>query len=253
MYLEHRPGLIGHFAANGWEAAGALLAHACRQLADRGCTIAVGPMDGNTWQSYRFVTDEGSVPRFLFEPNHPPEWPEHFTRYGFFPLAQYVSNLNRDLKQQDQRGKECEARFTEMGVRIRLVDLERLEKDLRSIYAISVRSFSNNFLYTPISEQEFIELNEPLLRYIRPELLMLAELEGRAVGFVFTIPDWLQGERARAIDTVIMKTLHGKGFKKYDIVAAMERLFDAGEIENEEYGPDSKPRARIVRADGDEK
>ena len=36
---------------------------------------------------------------------------------------------------------------------------------------------------------------------------MLAELEGRAVGFVFTIPDWLQGERGRAIDTVVMKTL----------------------------------------------
>ena len=49
----HRPGIIGHYAA-GAEAAGtALLKAACRELAARGCTVAVGPMDGNTWRSYR--------------------------------------------------------------------------------------------------------------------------------------------------------------------------------------------------------
>lgn len=207
LYPRHRLGVIGHFAVDSRETASALLSHACRQLADRGCTLAVGPMDGSTWRSYRFVTQRGSAPPFFLEPNHPPEWPEHFTQFGFTPLAQYISNLNHDLNQEDRRGRECETRFHEMGVHIRLIDLERFEDELRSIYAIAARSFTHSFLSTPISEREFVECHLPLKPYIRPELVMFAERENRAVGFVFTIPDWLQAERRVEIDTVIIKTL----------------------------------------------
>src|SRR5690242_9792639 len=50
-YQQHRVGLIGHYAAAD-TLAEALLRHACDRLRQAGCTIAIGPMDGNTYNRY---------------------------------------------------------------------------------------------------------------------------------------------------------------------------------------------------------
>src|SRR5437868_11557593 len=44
-----RLGVIGHYAARDDACASLLLENACDKLRQRGCTLAVGPMDGNTW------------------------------------------------------------------------------------------------------------------------------------------------------------------------------------------------------------
>src|SRR5436190_8969300 len=73
----HRLGVIGHYAACNAGAAAELLKRACAQLSKRGCSRAVGPMDGNTWRRYRFVTDRGNAPAFFLEPENPAAWPRH--------------------------------------------------------------------------------------------------------------------------------------------------------------------------------
>src|ERR1700722_2883617 len=50
IYPGQRLGLIGHYFAQVPEAGPVLLRLACRELAAQGCTLAVGPMDGNTWR-----------------------------------------------------------------------------------------------------------------------------------------------------------------------------------------------------------
>src|SRR2546423_463105 len=93
-YQAHRLGYIGHYAVTDPRAAPQILALACDRLAARGCTLAVGPMDGNTWQRYRFLTERGSEPPFFLEPDNPDEWPRQWAEHGFTPLAEYYSALN---------------------------------------------------------------------------------------------------------------------------------------------------------------
>jgi RecA-family ATPase len=45
----------------------------------------------------------------------------------------------------------------------------------------------------------------------------------------------------------ILSTTHGKGLKRHEIAAAMERLFTDGKICCQDYGRPSNPRRRIVR------
>jgi len=76
-------GAVGHFAAVNREAARLVLDTACEVLRARGATLAVGPMDGNTWRRYRLVVDAGTEPPFFLEPTNPPEWPRWFTDAGW--------------------------------------------------------------------------------------------------------------------------------------------------------------------------
>src|SRR5580700_3002569 len=64
-------GVIGHYAAADARSGVAILSHAADQLSRHGFSLAVGPMDGNTWRRYRLLTQRGQEPPFFLEPNNP--------------------------------------------------------------------------------------------------------------------------------------------------------------------------------------
>ncbi len=205
-YEHHRVGVIGHYAATSDDAAAALLTAAQQRLRAAGCTLAIGPMNGNTWRSYRFITERGDEPIFFLEPANPAEWPAQFERAGFSSLASYFSALNSDLSRPDPRVHSFERKIAKAGVVFRSANAN-LRSELRNIYAVSQISFRDNFLYTEIPEAEFIALYEPILPIARPELVLIAEQAGECVGYLFAIPDFALKASGADVDTFIIKTV----------------------------------------------
>jgi GNAT superfamily N-acetyltransferase len=201
-----RLGVIGHYVSVDDIAAAELLARCADELRAKGCRLAVGPMDGNTWRRYRFVTERGSEPAFLMEPDNPESYPVQWTRAGFRPLATYFSALADDLTRDDPQVTRAWQRFHERGVRIRAMDSAHFEEELRRIYALSTRSFVSNLLYTPISEAEFIAQYSAIREHVVPELVLMAELNGELLGYLFAVPNWVEASRGR-VSTVIVKTV----------------------------------------------
>jgi L-amino acid N-acyltransferase YncA len=206
-HAEHRLGLIGHYAVAEPEGAAPLLQLACTQLAEHGCTLAVGPMDGNTWRRYRLLTERGTEPIFFLEPDNPDDWPGHFLSQGFTVLAQYYSAVNTDLDRPEPRMVEIAQRVADQGITLRHLDLDRFEEEMRAIHALSLESFRANLLYTPIGPEEFLAQYRSIRPHVRPELVFLAERRGLLAGFLFAIPNLLQARRGEAIDTAIIKTM----------------------------------------------
>jgi GNAT superfamily N-acetyltransferase len=203
----HRVGIIGHYAACDAEAAIALLHLACSELAQQGCTLAIGPMDGNTYRRYGLLTQRGTEPLFFLELDNPDDWPDHFTSSGFAPLANYFSALQVGLDQEHPRVSTLAQWFGKEGGVIRNIDITHFDDELRRIYRVVIASFRDNFLASPITEMDFFDQYRLLRPYVRPELVLLAEREGEPIGFAFVIPDWLQAHRRAAIDTIVVKTL----------------------------------------------
>jgi len=221
-------GVVGHYAAADEAGAIALLTHAQTELAQQGCTYAIGPMDGTTWQRYRLVsgspTEGQPEPPFFLEPTNPEEWNRHFSQTGFAPIATYSSALNLDLGQRDERLGKVAVRLERQGVRVRSLDLAQFEAELQRIYALSCESFQHNFLYTPISAEAFNVQYMKVQPYVRSEFVLLAEkltdpsthvLSRDLVGFLFAIPDWLEAQRGEALTTLIVKTVAVKPGRTY--------------------------------------
>ena len=210
-YLGHSLGLIGHYAASDENSGSQILRHACQQLAARGCTMAVGPMDGNTWRRYRFITERGAEPAFFLEPDNLDDWPLQFTAEGFVALATYTSALDSDLSSElggtRPRLSAIAERVFRMGITIRQASADHMDAELHRILAVSLRSFQNNFLYTPVEESEFLAQCRKLLPFVRHEFVLLAERDSIPVGFVFGVPDALRIKRCQRNDTLIIKTV----------------------------------------------
>ena len=200
-------GAIGHFAAHNNEAASVLLEEASRALARRGCVIAVGPMNGNTWRSYRLVTDPGTEPAFFMEPTNPTSWVAYFSTAGFAPLAYYFSGINVSLATRDTRVPELQARFAEREVTLRSLRINDFESELQRIYRVAETAFMDNFLYTPISVAQFAAQYRASAAILEPELVIIAEQRGKPVGFCFSVPDVLETKRASDHQTLILKTV----------------------------------------------
>ncbi|MFN8493198.1 MAG: hypothetical protein U0350_36680 [Caldilineaceae bacterium] len=209
-YEHERLGLIGHYAAHEATAAHLLLEHACAQLAKQDCTLAVGPLDGNTFRRYRLLTERSVAGHhhapFFLEPDNPDAWPDHWRQAGFQPFAEYFSAIG-ELPEEDPRTASLAQRVADHAVSIRTVEMNCFEAELQRIYQVVSKSFYNNFLYTPIEAAEFMAQYSAVRNYIQPALVLLAEQAGEPVGFVFALPDLAQAQRGEPLDTVIVKTV----------------------------------------------
>lgn len=195
-------GVIGGFAACDAEAAGLLLRGAEARLREAGCRIAVGPMNGNTWRRYRFVTESRGRGPFLLEPRNPAEYPEWWRMAGYETLSRYSSSLIR----LDGNPTFPSKLLDRLGVRIRGIDSGNYDDELRVIHRISLKSFSANFLYTPLAESDFLAAYQKVRDKVDADLVRIAERNGMPCGFVFTIRD-LEAETRGEKPALIVKSL----------------------------------------------
>lgn len=200
-------GAIGHYGALNAAGGVALLRHLVERLHERRCTLAVGPMDGNTWRRYRFITERGDAPPFFLEPDNPDDYPQHFREAGFDVLANFYSSLNTDLSVGDARVAGARERLAAQGVALRALRVEEFDRELERIYDLSIEAFVDNYLYTPIAREEFLVQYRQVKPLLVPELVRIAEIGGELVGYGFGLPDAAQAQRGQPVDTFIVKTV----------------------------------------------
>jgi GNAT superfamily N-acetyltransferase len=223
-----RVGAIGHYAAADRAAGVSLLEAACDALARAGSDIAVAPMDGNTWRSYRLIVDRGTEPAFCLEPSHPEGCLADFETARFHRFAEYCSTVCDDLTVCDPRAMRADRRLAKRGVTVRPLAMDQIDRDLRAMYEVSVEAFAHALLYQSVSRETMKAMYQPLLQRIDPALVLLAERDGEVVGFAFGLPDECQAARGEPIDTAILKTLAvrpGRAFAGLGAVL-MQRFHD---------------------------
>jgi ribosomal protein S18 acetylase RimI-like enzyme len=217
----YKIGCIGRLSASPGGPIAPILSLACDYLLRRGCSLAIGPMDSSTWGSYRLVTESlpivapsdhamavsGRPAPFFLEVTNPPEWKQEFLQAGFHEIASYCSSMVPDLTNGCRDITPRQAQLAQRGIRIRPFDRDRFDSELYTIYRIASEAFLNNFLYSPISWQEFALLYYPLREVVNPDFVLVAEVEGQPAGFIFALPDLLQGRSDAQFDTVIIKSL----------------------------------------------
>jgi predicted N-acetyltransferase YhbS len=177
--------------------------------------LLVAPINGSTWNGYRFVIGGTDRAPFFLEPRNPPEWTQDLSSAGFAPCATYYSAATRSLDYEDPRLHEIERRLHDAGVTMRCLERSRVADELRRVYALARTSFRHNFLYTVPSEDEFLGMYMKLLDFVRPEYVLLAEHDGDLVGFAFALPDHGQQTRGEAVETLILKTVSVRPGRAY--------------------------------------
>lgn len=194
---ERKTAAVGGFSCESADAGSHLLHGVCDMLAREGFDAVIGPMDGDTWHKYRAVSEsDGSAPYFL-EPVSGLYDHAAFTSAGFAPISSYVSaraNID-DAIGEPPKGID--------GITITAWDGENAAALIGDLFNLSRSAFVNNAFYKPITREAFLELYQPIIPAIDPRLVFFARAGDRLAGYLFAIPNLLEGARPR---TGIVKT-----------------------------------------------
>lgn len=197
-------GQLGFFEAeNNLDAVKFLFDEVKKYAKSKGFDYLIGPINGSTWKKYR-VTLPSNNPPFLLDNYNKPYYAELFEKCGFETIANYTSSICQNLDRDYSRLDKFSSIFEKKGVKIRKFDPNNFERDIRKIYDVSVKSFVNNFLYTPIEFEDFYNMYEPVKAFLNPEWVLLAENEkDEPIGFIFGFDNLYSRDKK----SLIIKTL----------------------------------------------
>jgi len=189
---DGRPvGTLGFFEARDEPPASRrLFDEAIAWLKRAGAGSIVGPMDGDTWHSYRLNVGPVEQPPFLLEPYNPAYYCSIWEANGLKVLERYYSLRVDDLPGVVRRLGPKAASVREAGYRLEPLRLDRFEDELGRFYDLSCGIFSGNFLYSEISRERFIQLYDGTRELIDADLVRFAVApDGTDAGFLFALPD----------------------------------------------------------------
>lgn len=196
---------LGYFeCVDNQETASALLSAAANEAFSAGAEWLIGPMNGSTWENYRYSTSHDE-PNFFLEPYHHLYYNRIWQNFGFTTLANYSSSMDRlmNLYEPDQI-YSLQTRMQDAGVIIRPVNRVNYEEEIRKLHAFCSELFAKNYLFTPIPENDFVQKYLPLRNFMDTDCVLLAEDKNQnLLAVFFAIPDLYN----KKTPTLIVKTI----------------------------------------------
>ena len=180
-----------------------LLNYIIQQAKSLNAGFLIGPMNGSTWENYRFSL-HNDFDNFLLEPRHPVYYNLQFLSSGFEPIAYYSSRKDCKLFCNSAIVIQKENKLLKSGVKIRNINIKNFEQELEKLYPFICSSFQNNFLFTGISKDIFIKKYLQFKALVNPEFVLIAEDKNDTIiGFVFCYDD-LMNKKEKSL---VIKTL----------------------------------------------
>lgn len=196
---------IGFFeCVNEQIIADSLITAAREEALKENASWIVGPMNGSTWETYRFSMNHES-PNFFLEPYHHLYYNDLWKISGFDVLATYSSSMDKQMNLFNPgRFNDLHSRMKGNGVNIRKIDMQAFDEEIAKVYQFCIMAFAGNYLYTSISEIDFVKKYKQIKEVIDPDFILLAENpSNKIVAIFFAIPDIYN----KLIPTLIVKTI----------------------------------------------
>lgn len=183
-------GMFGYYDAADQAVGDALLKAAEDWLRGQGMTKVLGPISLSIWEEPGLLVKGHDHSPMLMMGHHPAHYQAWVEAADYVPIK---SLLTYDLPIKDYFPPLVQ-RIVKSGERndrisIRPVDKSRFEDEVRIILGILNDAWSGNWGFVPFTEREISYAAKKMLPLIHPELVRIAELDGRPVAFMITFPD----------------------------------------------------------------
>lgn len=185
-------GFFGFFeSVNDDEVARALFDAAKEWMTAKGVTAMRGPASPSVNDEYGLLVDGFHLPPAILMPYNPPYYQQLLERYGFIKLKDlYAYYVHKDKVFTEKLKRVSELVKQREGVVFRTLNMRRFWDEVRIIRELYNRGWSRNWGEVPMTEEEFMYVARDLKPIVDPELVIIAEVKGKPVGFGMSLPDY---------------------------------------------------------------
>jgi GNAT superfamily N-acetyltransferase len=206
IYFGRNDGFFGFFEAkdNG-KVFEELLMEAEAFLKDQGCSKIIGPVNPTIHHELGVLTKGfDQFPFFMLTYNHS-YYDARILEAGYQKLMDFSSY---QLKPGDFQHTEKIARVKNFiqekyHLTIRTPRVKDFEKELKALHEIYNDAFINHWGFFPMSWEDFYLLGKQMKLILDEEMVLIAELHGKPIGFLLAIPN---------LNEVLVKIKNGRLF-----------------------------------------
>lgn len=190
-FHEEDAGFFGFFECeNDPAAAEALLSTAREWVFRHGAQFLRGPVNPSTNYECGMLIDGFDRSPMVMMPYNPRYYPVLMDSVGLTKakdLLGYLSNaFTIDL---EKIGRVADRVFKTNGVTVRPINMKDFDADVARIWEVYSSAWSRNWGFVPMSREEFHAMGREMKQILKPELVLVGEVEGRTVGFALALPD----------------------------------------------------------------
>ncbi len=185
-----------------YDVAQAMWNFACSWARQRGMTELIGPYSFSTNDEQGFLIEGFDQPLSILMGHNPPYYPEFAERYGFhksdwgdWVAYRYdFSHLNYDPQNAPKVLTQIAARARQRhGENIlRTPQMKNWDAEVERLHAVYNKSLSVLPEFSPIELAEFRAQALALKEIIDPDLVLIAEIGGKTVGFALGLPNIIE-------------------------------------------------------------
>jgi hypothetical protein len=168
----------------------ALIATAEGWLRDQGMTRALGPISMSIWEEPGLLIQGYDHPPTIMMGHAKPEYKGWIERAGYHPVKQlqtYDLDVTKEFPPIVQRIIKSGERNP--SIRIREVDKSKFDEEAAIILAILNDAWADNWGFVPLTPPEIDDVGVKLKPIVFNDLIRIAELAGKPVAFMITLPD----------------------------------------------------------------
>lgn len=191
---EHneKVGFFGFFEClDDQEAANALLETATGWLRESGMEAVRGPASPSVNDEYGLLIEGFDRSPTILMTYNPFYYQRLIENCGFTKIKDlYAYEVNKDRVFTDKIIRVTEAVKKRTGVTIRTLDKKNFNAEVKLIREMYTRGWERNWGEVPMTEEEFNYVAADLKAIVDPRIVIIAELNGKPVGFGLSLPDY---------------------------------------------------------------
>ncbi len=234
-FSNRKDGFFGFFDLfNDAEVAEKLINEAKKWLIRKGLNTIIGPVNPTTNDPSGLLVEGFDSPPVAMMTYNKPYYIDLLTANGFvkkFDLLAYHLPTNTVDKRTIQLKEVLSKRFEERNIVVRNINMRDFKNEVQKILTVYNSAWQQNTGFVPMTEDEFKYLAKDLKMILDKDFCLVAEKDGKTIGFALAIPDinqvLIKIKKGRLLPAGIFKLL--LGLKKINYV----RVIALGV--NEEY------------------
>jgi GNAT superfamily N-acetyltransferase len=196
-YLQFHDQPVGFFgffeSIDDPEVATALLKAAEQWLAARGMQRVLGPMSFSTNEECALLVEGFQSAPAVMMPYNPPYYATLIEGAGHVKAKDFLAYfLDGNIPPPERLTRGVAHLQRRHHITIRPIDVRRFRQDVDLIQEVYNSAWERNWCFVPMTPEEIADLAKQLRMIGNPNLCLLAERNGEAIGFALGLPDYNQ-------------------------------------------------------------
>jgi GNAT superfamily N-acetyltransferase len=190
-YHEENSGFFGFFeSTNDPEVAKALLGTARKWVFDRGAVVLRGPVNPSTNYECGVLVEGFDSSPMIMMPYNPSYYPALMEGAGLHKgrdLNAFVST--EAAVELEKIGRVADRQLAKSGVTVRTINMKDFDGEVERLWDVYNSVLRRNWGFVPMTREEFVLMGKEMKQILKPEMVLVGEAGGKAIGFALALPD----------------------------------------------------------------